>query len=89
MAEIPDTLDIGQDIEEIPAIKLPDGSIYVYPAEVRSLTDRQLHFLREISDGEIVWLKYRAVYTLVENALCRYKGCFRPVGHMGDSCDSH
>lgn len=89
MAEIPNTLATNQDFEEIPAVRLPDGSLVMYPAEVRSLTEKQLHFLREISDGEIVWLKYRAVYTLVENALCRYKGCFRPVGRMGDSCDSH
>lgn len=79
------------NIVQLPAIS-KSGATELLSADLLRLDESTLKQMAYALGGELVYIKFRAIYTELETRLCNFKDCFRPADKNSDTkmwCDNH
>ncbi len=76
------------EIVEIPVIVVND-KVELNSPEMRSLNEASLKDIALAMNGQFLYLKLRATYSMPEVVLCTAKGCYRPVEKDLLTCGDH
>lgn len=97
MSEDRTVIEVGEqvksDIVERPAIvDKTTGQLLIATQEMERLPTDQLKLLARLSNGKLVWKKFRVTYNEVvktgtdQHAFCDYHGCFALAREESDFC---